>query len=106
FGIVMLDGFTAGLERGLAGFDLAEDARRSILGQAGRLAGLELPDGLDAATRGRVQEAVASAFVGGFRRVMGLAAVLALLSAVGAVFTLERRASPRASRAPLRTPSS
>jgi EmrB/QacA subfamily drug resistance transporter len=106
FGIVMVHSFAPGLARGLAGLDLPGDARRSLLDQASRLAGLELPGGLDAAVRHKVEEAVGSAFVGGFRRVMGLAAVLALLSAAGAALTFERRASPRASRAPLRTPSS
>jgi hypothetical protein len=59
--------------------------------QRSRLAAMEIPASADAATRATLKDAVADSFVAGFRRVMLISAVLALLSAACAALTLGAR---------------
>jgi hypothetical protein len=56
---------------------------QGIVDQKARLAGIELPRGAEAA-----REIIDHAFVAGFRRVMLLSAVLALLSSLVAGFMI------------------
>jgi EmrB/QacA subfamily drug resistance transporter len=74
-GLVMLHGFNRGLDRRPAGADLPSSERV-------RLGAAQAPAAADPGTREAVEQAVAGAFVDGFRRVMGVASALALLSSL------------------------
>jgi len=90
--LVMLHGFNRGLDRKSAGLNLPA-AERVKLGAA------EAPASADPGTRQTVEHAVAEAFVDGFRRVMLIAAVLALLSSgVAWLFISGLTAAPAPSR--------
>ncbi|HEU4388889.1 MAG TPA: MFS transporter, partial [Blastocatellia bacterium] len=63
---------------------LDDESRQSIAGQQIKLAGLELPAGLDDRTRGSVENARSLAFVSGFRIVTVICGALALISGLTA----------------------
>lgn len=88
FGILVAAVFRPGLGDRLDALDLPPTARGEVEAQRDRLAGIEPPAGLDAATRAAVDGAVDEAFVAGFRVVMLLAAGLALSSAALALLTI------------------
>lgn len=77
FGVLLTHGFDAALQSSLASMHLPRESVETIMAQRARLAGIELPPGAEAARR-----AVAEAFVTGFRQVMILSAILAVLSAL------------------------
>lgn len=77
FGVVLTHGFDAALQSSLASMHLPRESVETIMAQRARLAGIELPPGAEAARR-----AVAESFVTGFRQVMILSAILAVLSAL------------------------
>jgi hypothetical protein len=58
--------------------------KNAVYEQRVKLAGLQIPNTVDPATRGILKQAVAGAFVSGFRVIMLLSAALALASAVSA----------------------
>ena len=91
FGVVMLQTFSRSLERQLANIDLAPEVRSSVYEQRVKLAGLELPAGIDEVTRKNLERAVADSFVAGFRLIMISAAGLALGSALSAWWLIGRR---------------
>ena len=64
--------------------------------QVNKLAAAVPPPGLAADAAAQVTDALAQASVAGFRWVMGLSAVLAWLSALGAWLLIERRAVAKA----------
>ena len=65
--------------------------RRVIDEQRVRLAGAELPFGLDDRTRASLQQGINESFVFGFRMVMLTAAGLALASALVAFMVIENK---------------
>jgi hypothetical protein len=81
FGIVMVSAFSARLQHSLAGLSLAPAALHQIQSSVIRLAGLEVPAGLDPKTTSAVQAAIAHAFIYAFRLVALICAALALASA-------------------------
>ena len=81
FGIVMVSAFSSRLQHSLAGLNLAPAALHQIQSSVIRLAGLEVPAGLDPQTSSAIQSAIAHAFVFAFRLVMLLCAALAAASA-------------------------
>jgi EmrB/QacA subfamily drug resistance transporter len=81
FGIVMVYGFRARLDRSLASLSLAPELLRQIEAQETRLAGLQVPVNMNVSLRAAIQDAVRQAFVFGFRIVMALCAGLAMASA-------------------------
>ena len=81
FGIVMVSAFSDRLQQSLAGSNLASDALHQIQSGVIRLAGLEVPAGLDEQTSAAIRNAIAHAFVFAFRLVMLLCAALAVASA-------------------------
>src|ERR1043165_312618 len=83
-GIVMLHTFNERLDRNLSALEVAPAVRQSLEGERTKLAGAELPDDLNPPLREGLKRAVDEAFVSGFRRVMVVAFVLALLSALSA----------------------
>lgn len=93
-GLVMQAVFTASLGRALAEAEVAVELRQAVEQQASRLAGIELPDDAPPEQLRALEQAINSAFVGGFRTVMLLAAGLALMSAASAALLISD--SPRA----------
>jgi EmrB/QacA subfamily drug resistance transporter len=82
FGIVMLHSFNSNLDERLNNFEVAPEARRSIDEQRVKLAGVEIPDNLNAESKAVLKRMVADSFVQGFRLIMMIAVCLALLSAL------------------------
>ncbi|HEX3130998.1 MAG TPA: DHA2 family efflux MFS transporter permease subunit [Thermoanaerobaculia bacterium] len=83
-GLVMMHGFNHGLDRHSASLNLPASERV-------KLGAAEAPASADPGTRLMVKQAVAEAFVAGFRRVMLIAAALALLSSVVAWLFISAR---------------
>ena len=81
FGIVMVKAFSFRLDRSLAGLALPSYIRQDVQANEIKLAGLQLPAGLDPTTNVAIQELVRAAFVYGFRIVMWICAGLSLASA-------------------------
>ena len=98
FGIVMVSAFSDRLQQSLVGLNLASAALHQIQSSVIRLAGLEVPAGLDPQTSSVVQEAIAHAFVFAFRRVMLLCAALAVASAAVASRMIPSRSAGTPSR--------
>jgi EmrB/QacA subfamily drug resistance transporter len=87
-GIVVLHAFNRELDQSLARLDMPPEARRSIDDQRVRLAGAEVPPGIDDQTGVALRQAIDESFVAGFRVVMMTAVGLALLSAVCALIMI------------------
>ena len=83
-GLVMSHAFNSSLDRRLAGMQISPEVKREMNDQRIKMTGMEIPAGADAATQTDLKHAVAESFVAGFRRVMLIATVLALLSALSA----------------------
>jgi hypothetical protein len=81
-GIVILYAFNRELDRRLAQSELTTEARLSIDAQRVRLAGAELPPGMDDEARIALRQAIDQSFVVGFQVVMMTAVGLALASAL------------------------
>jgi EmrB/QacA subfamily drug resistance transporter len=80
-GIVMVSAFRNRLQPPLVTLDLAPGVLQQIQSSEIRLAGLEVPSGLDTRTSSALRAAVNHAFVSAFRLIMVLCAGLALASA-------------------------
>lgn len=93
FGGVMASVFDGALDDALRSAGLPDTLVQHVHAQRGRWAAVELPSGIDPGSAAAVQQAVAGAFVSGFRWVMGLSAALALASALAAALLIS--ASPR-----------
>ena len=87
-GIVVLHAFNRALDQRLARLDIPPEVRRSIDDQRVRLAGAELPPGIDDQTRVALRQSINESFVAGFRVVMMTAAGLALVSALFALIMI------------------
>jgi predicted MFS family arabinose efflux permease len=81
FGIVMVKAFGFWLNHSLAHFSLPPEVLEEIRAEATKLAGLQLPTGLDPSTKASVTQSIGEAFVFGYRIVMLICAGLALASA-------------------------
>jgi EmrB/QacA subfamily drug resistance transporter len=101
FGIIMVLAFRARLDHGLDRLSLPAGIVQEIHTQETRLAGLQPPASLDAATRGAVADLIRQAFVFGFRIIMMICAGLALISAVVAWTMIPRAGKGRQRTAPL-----
>jgi EmrB/QacA subfamily drug resistance transporter len=84
FGMVMFATFNAALRAELTAANVAPATADAVLAQRAQLAAIEPPSGASPQTRLAVHHAVSEAFVSGFRRVMLIAAALALASAISA----------------------
>jgi MFS family permease len=87
-GIVVLHAFNRELDQRLARLDIPPEVGRSIDDQRVRLAGAELPPGIDDETRVTLRQAINESFVVGFRVVMMTAVGLALVSAICALIMI------------------
>jgi anti-anti-sigma regulatory factor len=84
--------FDAAMSARLAQLTLSADLAASLQAQAHKLAGIVLPEGLDAATALQLKRAIGESFVSGFRWVMLLCTALALLGALGAALLISGKA--------------
>jgi EmrB/QacA subfamily drug resistance transporter len=80
-GIVMVKAFSFRLDRSLAGLSLPSYIRQEVQANEIKLAGLQLPAGLDPTVNAAIKASVRVAFVYGFRIVMSICAGLSLASA-------------------------
>jgi hypothetical protein len=80
-GIVMVNAFSHRLQRSLDSLDLAPGVLRQIQSSEIRLAGLEVPSGIDSRSSSALRAAIDQAFVFGFRLIMLLCAGLTVASA-------------------------
>jgi EmrB/QacA subfamily drug resistance transporter len=80
-GVVMSSTFNGELQRSISAANLPPAAAEVIESQRARLAAIEPPPDASPEVRAVIRRAIAHAFVCGFRRVMWVAAVLALASA-------------------------
>jgi len=81
FGIVMVKAFGFRLNHSLAHFSLPPRVLQELRAEETKLAGLQVPGGLDPSARAMVKQSVGEAFVFGYRIVMLICGVLALASA-------------------------
>jgi hypothetical protein len=89
FGVVMAIGFNASLDRALAQAKLPPAAVEAIGSQREKLAAIELPAQMDAKSRETAEDAIAHAFVAGYRWIMLISALLGIASAVIAWLTID-----------------
>lgn len=80
-GIVMVKLFSYNLNRGLTGGPLPPGILQYVRSNEIKLAGLDLPSGLDANTAARIRVSISHAFVFGFRTVMLICGGLSVASA-------------------------
>jgi len=84
FALVFDDRLTSNLQEA----NIPADARGMIEMQRTKLGAIEIPAGLDAAVKTAAQNAIASSFVSGFRAVMIVSALMALLGGVIAFLSI------------------
>jgi hypothetical protein len=89
--------FDVDLKARLATAGLSSEIVTAIESQRSKLAAIEVPSSASPEARLSIEGAVAAAFVTGFRRVMLIAALLALASAASAWLMIGRPSSTRAS---------
>lgn len=97
FGLIMASIFNGRLHDELERAAVAPDLIEAIEQQRNRLTAIELPASLDARNTASARDAIAAAFVTGFRAIMLISAALALASAASAWLLIEG-ASPLGSR--------
>jgi EmrB/QacA subfamily drug resistance transporter len=84
FGIIMVPVFDRSLHEALDGAGIAPAVSQALDAQRSKLAAIELPAGVDAAGKAAAEDAIAQAFVAGFRWIMFVSAALALAGALSA----------------------
>jgi EmrB/QacA subfamily drug resistance transporter len=82
FGVVVAVVFNRTLDQRLAPLALAPEALRALDAERAKLAGAQLPRGLDPAQRAAARQAIKESYVAGFRRTMLACCGLALLGAL------------------------
>jgi predicted MFS family arabinose efflux permease len=90
-GILLVNIFSAQLERSLARLSLPTNATQEIRSREIELAGMELPQTLDANSREAARRAVSDAFLAGFRVVLFACAGLALGGAGAALLLVPKK---------------
>ena len=91
-GIVMLQTFNSELDRRLANLMVSPEIRQAVDAQRTKLAGLEIPPTVNPALQQSLKAEVDESFLAGYRRVMIVALVLALLSALSAWLLIDGKA--------------
>jgi EmrB/QacA subfamily drug resistance transporter len=89
FGIVVAGIFYSVIIPDLTALHLAPTVDQSMIGQVDKLAGIQIPRSVPAATQNAIQRAINSAFIQGFRAAMLLGAGLSFLSALVAGWLVE-----------------
>jgi len=90
FGVAILQAFSHQLGVRLNEVGINEQLQQSVYEQRVRLAGLEVPQGLDPSTHAQIKEVVGGSFVSGFRLIMFLSAGLAVASAASSWLLIGR----------------
>ena len=85
-GNVMLGVFDHQLSDHLSGVNLASGVRQNLSDQRIKLAATKVPEEVDVATRGTIEQSIRESFVSGFRLVMLIASGMALTGAASAFF--------------------
>jgi EmrB/QacA subfamily drug resistance transporter len=96
FGMLLTLSFNQSLSLRLADVHAPPALVASLLAQREKLAGIVVPSGYPAELRGAVRQAIELSFVDGFRRVMWLSAMLALLSGVSAAILIRGKPASHA----------
>jgi EmrB/QacA subfamily drug resistance transporter len=91
FGIVMLNRFNHSLDQHITSLSLSTEAQHFLDTQRINLAAASLPSGLSNEVQVALKNAIAAAFVDGFRLVMEIAVGLAIASSITAALMIERR---------------
>ena len=100
FGVFMLSSFTGDLAERLRVLPLPSDARAELVARSANFVNLKLPEGVSEEMQPAIERAIREAFVAGFRLVAGLAAALAVASALAAWVLIEGKAPPAMRAAP------
>ena len=90
-GIVMSGTFNTELQRRLAAAAIPAAIGEGVIAQRAKLAAIEPPAAASPNLQAAVRQAVDEAFISGFRRVMWIAAALALMSAVSGYLLLSEK---------------
>lgn len=98
--IVVVVVFSGQYLSGLAGIHLSASAHDALAAQSTRLAGVQLPAGLDFATQAAVRRTIETCFVSGFRAAMLIAAALAVASSIAAALLIEGRPKAAVAQSP------
>lgn len=88
-GSLLLFSFSAELDRRTAGLPLSRAAREQVQLDRANLASMKVPDGLAPDEAASFRDAVKWSFVGGFRRLLAVAAVMAAMAALSAALFVE-----------------
>jgi EmrB/QacA subfamily drug resistance transporter len=91
FGVALAAAFNGELPHQLRDAGASTAVAAQIVAERDKLAGAQIPGGLDPRMTDRLTKAVQLSFVAGFRLVMLLSAALALLSAIAAWFWIESK---------------
>ena len=90
-GIVMVKLFSASLSRGLGAGQLAPGVFEYIRSNEIKLAGMDLPSGLDAGTAELIRASISRAFVFGFRTIMLICSGLSIASSAVALLMIPKK---------------
>jgi EmrB/QacA subfamily drug resistance transporter len=93
-GIVMLFSFNGHLNRELQTIPITPEIKQELDSQRTRLAAIEIPKDVDPTVATTLRQAIDESFVHGFRRVMAVSMILALLSALSAWLMIEGKKHP------------
>ena len=88
-GIFVSYTFTSSLDSRLAMLNIPSSIRQVIAAQHNKLASIDIPAGVNAATHTALVQAINESFIAGFRVVMLIAAGLALASALSSLLLIE-----------------
>jgi EmrB/QacA subfamily drug resistance transporter len=91
-GIVVVAVFSAVLDQQLAGLHLSAAVHLQIISQSSKLAAIQIPTSVNAATHQAIRQGIETSFVVAFRVAMLIGAALAFASAICAALSLDRGA--------------
>jgi EmrB/QacA subfamily drug resistance transporter len=92
FGVILVQVFDANVKKALAGTGLPAAERQAVYQQRSRLLQIQLPGTLDEQEKKQARRAIDESFVGAFRVVVLLSALLSSMSAIIAWVMLDRSA--------------
>jgi EmrB/QacA subfamily drug resistance transporter len=94
-GLVMLQSFNNHLDQRLAGLAIPADVMQALASERTKLAAAEIPSTSDPALAHALKQVISDSFVTGFRRVVVVAMILALLSGLSAWLLIEGKTVSR-----------
>ena len=95
FGLIMASMFERGVHSRLEQAAVTTQLAEAVEQQRNKLAAIELPESIAADDKALARQAIAEAFVAGFRAIMLICAILALASAASAWVLIEGAGPPR-----------